>query len=689
MLGTIYRFTLFYPLVLFNVLGNLYLAVGVIGARLQHGPAEFNPVNLFKGRHMDAFDNFGTTAILAAVFAGLIVAHAVRVGFLWLAVKTQERNGFEIYEGEFAFAVAASLGSRIGMAALVLWYGFWGVNQSVLNQLFPLTYFAAALYTYLDVERHWMYGIRKFRDQRRAKIIGHAGQNTQTDSEPVARVEKPTITFKDIYGNTVLKSRLLLAGQAIVGRKKDGASPRNGILLSGEPGNGKTIFAEALAGELKLPLLKLTHSDVASKWVGERTSRIKRAFDQAISRQPCALFIDEIDSFIPDRSSGHSSVKEDTDVANSLLTLLVDIRKHKVLVIAATNHMDRLDGAAVREGRFDFKVEITPPDMEARIGLLTKGVTDNLKGHSVDEATIKNVAARWNGFSVKRILAVTEELPSYMQEHVGGRQVTFEDFMAALRRVQGRRGSTPESAIPMDQLILSGEPRETLDMLANRLRDPLRVERLGGSLPTGVLFYGPPGTGKTSVCKSLAKEVGWAFLPTSGAELARDPKGLQKLYDKAKELRPAIIFIDEADDLLRNREYSTSTESTNKLLTIMDGAGDRVRDVLFVAATNNPDQIDSAMLRGGRFTEKVEFELPKEDQMAIYVANWFAKRALRLNRGLTADIIAADLGRQSFANVEAVLQHAVNRAISRTTGDEIVLVQSDIEASMVTVLGGL
>jgi transitional endoplasmic reticulum ATPase len=687
MLGTIYRFTLFYPLVLFNVLGNGYLAVAVIGARLQHGPAEFNPVILFKGRHVNAFDNFGTSAILAAVFAGLIVAHVVRIGFLWLAVKTQERNGFEIYEGEFDFAVAASLGSRIGMVALLIWYGFWGVNQNFLNQLFPLTYFAAALYTYLDVERHWMYGVGKFRNQRRAKIIGNAGQDTQTDSEPVARVEKPSITFKDIYGNTEIKARLLQAGQAIVGRKKDGASPRNGILLSGEPGNGKTVFAEALAGELKLPLLKLTHSDVASQWVGERTSRIKRAFDQAISRQPCALFIDEIDSFIPDRSSGHSSVKEDTDVVNSLLTLLVDIRKHKVLVIAATNHMDRLDGAAVREGRFDFKVEISPPDMDARLGLLTKGVADNLKGYSADDATIKNVAARWNGFSVKRILAVTEELPSYLQERIGSRQVTFEDFMAALRRVQGRRGATPESAIPMDQLILSGDSRESLDMLANRLRDPLRVERLGGSLPTGVLFYGPPGTGKTSVCKSLAKEVGWAFLPTSGAELARDPKGLQKLYDKAKELRPAIIFIDEADDLLRNREYSNSTESTNKLLTIMDGAGDRVRDVLFVAATNNPEQIDSALLRGGRFTEKVGFELPTQDQMAQHIANWIVKRNLSLASDVTSDRIAGVLGAQSIANVEAVLQHAVNRAISRATSDVVVLSYADVKAGVATVLG--
>lgn len=687
MLGTIYRSTLLYPLAVFNVLGSLYLAVAVLGARLQHGPAEFSLGHLLNGRLVKAFDNYGTTAALAAVLAGLVAAHILRVGFLYLAMKTNQRHGFRYAEGEAAFAVAVGPSSMVGMTAIVFWYAIWGISQGFANQVMPLGYLVAALYTYLDSDREWLYGVKKFRQLRRVKTMGYAAQADQPDEAPVARAETPSITFKDIHGNTEIKARLLQAGQAIIARKNDGASPRNGILLSGEPGNGKTVFAEALAGELRLPLLKLTHSDVASQWVGERTSRIKRAFDQAIRSQPCALFIDEIDSFIPDRSSGHSSVKEDTDVVNSLLTLLVDIRKHKVLVIAATNHMDRLDSAAVREGRFDFKVEITPPDMEARIGLLAMGIRANMKGYSADEATIKNVAARWNGFSVKRILAVTEELPSYLQERNGGRQVTFDDFMAALRRVQGRRGSTPESAIPLDQLILSAESRESLDMLANRLRDPLRVERLGGSLPTGVLFYGPPGTGKTSVCKSLAKEVGWAFLPTSGAELARDPKGLQKLYDKAKELRPAIIFIDEADDLLRDRGYSNSTEATNKLLTIMDGSGDRVRDVLFVAATNNPDQIDSALLRGGRFTEKVGFELPRQEQMVQHIESWISKRNLGLAGDVSATRIAADLGAQSIANVDAVLQHAVNRAISRTSSDTVVLAYADVKAGITTVLG--
>jgi len=430
---------------------------------------------------------------------------------------------------------------------------------------------------------------------------------------------------------------------------------------------------------------------VASRWVGERTEKVKAAFEQAIRTQPCVFFIDEIDSFLPDRSTDSAQTKEDRDVTNSLLTLLIEIRKHRVVVVAATNHVDRLDGAAIREGRFDFKVEITPPDEEARIGLLTAGLKTNAANLRVSQATITSVAQRWNGFSVKRILAVTEEMPSYVAE--AREQGTFkgalefDDFMAALRRLQGRKGATPENVKAMADLVLPEATREALTMLASRLKDPQRIERLGGTLPSGVLFYGPPGTGKTAACKALAKEVQWAFLIKTGPDLVRDPKALDKLYAQAKDLRPCIIFVDEADDLLISREASRNTEATNKLLTIMDGVNDRVRDVVWVAATNNPEQIDSALLRGGRFTEKVEFVRPDEDQLTTHIGQWFTNRKIGLKSGLDAPAIASMLGDESIANAEAVLQYAVNRAISQSNDDFIEVGAADVQRGVVMVLG--
>ena len=542
--------------------------------------------------------------------------------------------------------------------------------------------------SWLLVKSEYLYGFKAGPSQLRIRAQNNGSEAPEPE---VARVIVPKITFKDIHGNTDLKKRLLAAGHAITAPRAEGAKPRNGIMLGGDPGNGKTVLAEALAGELKLPFLTLTHSDVASQWVGERTVRIKAAFDQAIRNQPCMLFIDEIDSFLPSRGDSAGQNKEDSDVVNSLLTLLVDVRRHRVVIVAATNYMDRLDGAAIREGRFDFKIEVSPPDQDARVGLLQSGIKAHTPKAQVSPDVLRSVALRWNGFSVKRILAVTEEMPSYLADKVGagGRTepLTFDDFMNALRRIQGQRGAKPENVKSLSEMVFPDFTRNALAMIASRLADPVRVERLGGSLPTGVLFFGPPGTGKTAACKALAKEVGWTFLIATGADLARDPKALEKLYTKAKELRPALIFIDEADELLRSREYSQNTEATNKLLTLMEGVNDRVRDVLWVAATNNPDQIDPALLRGGRFTEKVEFVRPSGTQLVAHLTQWLAHRKVAMAQDLSVEELVQLMGDQSIANAEAICQHAVNRAISQTDGDQIVISRGDVDVAIQTILG--
>lgn len=490
-----------------------------------------------------------------------------------------------------------------------------------------------------------------------------AGWSEEAEVTP-ARRSRPSTTFAAICGNDAIKVRLKDAAHAIISARSNKRQPRNGILLHGEPGNGKTIFAEALAGELRLPLVTLTYADVASHWVGQKSTRVRAAFEQARREQPCVLFIDEVDSFLESRDGRADGMKEDRDLVNALLTLLVDIRQCRVILVAATNHLDRLDSAGVREGRFDFKIEITPPDLPARIGLLRKGLADNLPRLRVGERTIELVAQRWNGFSVKRILAVTEELPAYLQSS-GATQVGFDELQGALRQLQGQRGHVPENVTPLEDLVFSERTREMLTLIVARMQDPEHTERHGGTLPTGVLFFGPPGTGKTAACKALAKAIGWAFLPATGGELARDPGALDTLYAKAKDLRPTLIFVDEADELLRDRQYSASTAATNKLLTLMDGVGDRVRDVVWIAATNHPEDIDPALLRGGRFTEKVAFELPSAGELARYMRSWLDRKGVPLEEGVTLEQITGLVGVSSIANAEAVLQTAVNRAVAR------------------------
>lgn len=607
------------------------------------------------------------------LWAGIIAASTVFFTALHLLCAAILRRNWFVETAAYIWI----LNLAAGALAYSLWLG--GASTGFGGHAFFATTlaFSGAMLAWLR------FGSMQAAERERVVQGGDNGGDA-AESAKVARSVLPAQTFKNIYGNTEIKARLKDAAEAIVGRRDGRKTARNGILLSGEPGNGKTVFAEALAGELRLPFLQLSYADVASQWVGEKTSRINQAFADARRQQPCVLFIDEVDSFLESRDGGGQGVKEDRDVVNALLTLMVDIRKEKVILVAATNHIDRLDGAGIREGRFDFKVEITPPDSEARVGLLKHGLKSNLPKAVVADSVVEAVARRWNGFSVKRILAVTEELPSYL-ERQGKNHPAFEDFTGALRTLQGRKGTTLENVKPLSELVLSSATREMLDLVAGRMSDPEHTEAHGGTLPTGVLFYGPPGTGKTATVKALAKEIDWAFLPATGADLARNPKELEKLYAKAKELRPCIIFVDEADELLKSRDYSPSTEATNKLLTLMDGVSDRVRDVVWVAATNNPEQIDAALLRGGRFTEKVRFERPSAEGLGRYLEAWFTARKVKLDDGLTIAIVGRMLDGESIANAEAVAQAALNRAISRRK-TPVVVTQADFDQAVQMVL---
>lgn len=548
-------------------------------------------------------------------------------------------------------------------------FGFSGIVLGLWVLLQPAASASYVPLVALLVFSLWCWYVSEWGYLSGRPVGGHTRQalpeseNREEEGAP-GRLSTPSHTFSDIHGNELVKARLKDAADAIVTTRRDQRAPRNGILLHGEPGNGKTAFAEALAGELRLPLVTLTYADVASHWVGQKSTRVRAAFEQARREQPCVLFIDEVDSFLESRDGRPDGTKEDRDVVNALLTLLVDIRKCRVILVAATNHLDRLDSAGIREGRFDFKVEITPPDLPARIGLLRKGLADNLPRQRVDESVIDLVAQRWNGFSVKRILAVTEELPAYLKAS-GASRVGFDQLMGALRQLQGQRGHVPENVTPLDELVFSAGTREMLELIAARMADPEHTERHGGTLPTGVLFFGPPGTGKTAAGKALAHAVGWAFLPATGADLARDPERLQALYTKAKDLRPTVIFVDEADELLRDRQYSANTAATDKLLTLLDGVSDRVLDVVWIAATNHPEQIDPALLRGGRFSEKVVFRLPSASDLADYLRRWLDRKGVALAQGLDVEQIAALIGESSIANAEAVLQAAVNRAVAR------------------------
>lgn len=494
---------------------------------------------------------------------------------------------------------------------------------------------------------------------------------------------KPSSSFADIVGMADLKARLSKAGQEII--KNKGA--RNGILLTGEPGNGKTSMAEALAGELKLPIINVAIGNFQSMWVGETTQNVMKVFDDAEVQAPCVLFIDEIEALLVNRSKGVSSGHEESaKTVSAMLKRIVDLRSKKVVIIAATNYLAQLDPASIREGRFDYKIEVLPPDFEARKFLLVSGLKS--VADAVDLAGLERAAKRWEGFSISRIRAViTEILDQFKDKKI--EQVGFDELASALRMLSSTKGDhIPEDALSIEQLVLIPEMRSRLLKLASRMINIDQIEEMGGSVPSGVLFYGPAGTGKTAAAMALAKASKWAFIQTSGHDLLHDPTKIDTSMRLAKDIRPCIIFIDEADDVLVDRRNSIlSKDMTNKLLTVMDGAGGRTKDILFIAATNAPDLIDAAMLRGGRFSEKVGFDVPDETALLEYIRNWIIKTKAPLDDDFEEHAIVQALGGQSLANVGEILQSAINEAISTGEHKDFKVGMKHLYAALILIRG--
>jgi len=164
------------------------------------------------------------------------------------------------------------------------------------------------------------------------------------------------------------------------------------------------------------------------------------------------------------------------------------------------------------------------------------------------------------------------------------------------------------------------------EMIELPLRHPEIFERLGIEPPKGVLLHGPPGTGKTLIAKAVANEVDAYFVTLSGPEImskyyGESEKQLRGKFEEAQENAPAIIFIDELDSIAPKRAEVTGEVERRvvaQLLALMDGLKSRGQ-VVVIAATNLPDQIDPALRRGGRFDREIEIGIPdKKGRLEIF-----------------------------------------------------------------------
>lgn len=175
--------------------------------------------------------------------------------------------------------------------------------------------------------------------------------------------------------------------------------------------------------------------------------------------------------------------------------------------------------------------------------------------------------------------------------------------------------------VSFDDIAGHHKAKQRLKEVINFFKEPKLLDKFNIEPPKGMLLYGPPGTGKTMLAKAFAKEAELPFISVTGLELL-EPEKTKKIFSKAKEYAPAIIFIDEIDTLGKRGEANGKAVPINKLLSEMDGfSGRKGEDIFVIAATNYKENIDAAIIRPGRVEIHIEINNLDKDARQYFLDN--------------------------------------------------------------------
>jgi len=482
-----------------------------------------------------------------------------------------------------------------------------------------------------------------------------------------------------------------------------GIEPPKGVILHGPPGAGKTLLAKAVANETEANFILLNGPEIMSKFYGESEKKIRDIFDEAEKNAPSIIFIDEIDAIAPKREDVQGEVER--RVVSQLLTMMDGLKSRgKVVVIGATNRVNSLDPALRRPGRFDREVEISVPDKEARLNIL-KIHTRNMP--IVKNVSLKELAARTHGFVGADLSALAKEaamnvlrkilpelklednakIPSEVLDKIIVSREDFEEALKVVRPSAMREVLVETPNIGWNDIGGLEKVKQSLkEAVELPIKSPESFRRLGIRPPRGILLYGPPGAGKTLLAKAVAKESEANFIYIKGPSLlsmwvGKSEEGVRKVFERARQVSPCVVFFDEIDSLASRRGMDVGTrvmESVlNQLLAEMDGLED-MKGITVIGATNRPDMLDPALLRPGRFDRIILVDVPDEESrkkiLEVHLKNTPLDKNVSIGNltKMTDGFVGAD--------IEALVREAATNALRNDINSKAVTKEDFNEA---------
>ncbi|KAF4982797.1 hypothetical protein FZEAL_1649 [Fusarium zealandicum] len=476
-----------------------------------------------------------------------------------------------------------------------------------------------------------------------------------------------------------------------------------GILLSGPSGIGKKSLIRSLAARLEVPIVSLT----GCLEDPERMERsLNDAIEEAMRLAPCIILIEQLDWYMSKPGgSGHSDTNRRTVTQFMKQMRRIEMEQDKdrhILAMATTSRITDVDPNVLKTGLLECTVQMRIPNIDARQEILqlvkrTMPLADNVDfkelariTHGFVGADIVHVMTEAQKVAVKRIIHSDEykkhfsllqnphsvpmkdfmeldndDTPPTPNPEPPKYPVTQEDFKTAIKDFipsLRKEGFTVIPNVTWDQVGALEGVREQLEMsVIGPINDPDLYRNFGLSRPAGCLLWGPPGCGKTLVAQAIANEAQASFILIKGPELlnkyvGESERAVRELFNRARSSTPCILFFDEMDSLVPNRDNASTEAGTrvvNALLAELDGAQDRA-GVYVIGTTNRPDRIDPAMLRPGRLSVRLFLDLPTPDERvdilrAIYRTNHPSATPSELER---LDPVARDTRCNDFSGAD-------------------------------------
>ncbi|MEM3781604.1 MAG: AAA family ATPase [Candidatus Micrarchaeaceae archaeon] len=460
----------------------------------------------------------------------------------------------------------------------------------------------------------------------------------------------PTETFEDVADYENIKKEL---NEAVIEPMEHreisgayGVKPAKGILLFGPPGTGKTLIMRALANEIRAGFYYVTASSLISAYPGESGEALNKIFETAKKHAPAVVFIDEIDAITRNRNSDISEPEK--EIVTAILTSMDGFLKTPgVVIVGATNAPNLLDPAALRPGRFDKAIYLSLPDQKGREAIFKYYFSKLPVAKDIDYSKLAEMTQRFSGADIKHVAdevarEVSEEAISYKKVL----QITMDDILKVLKstkpstslaaieaynafNIDFERGLHPEKQeerkgkVAIDDVIGLEEAKKALyEAVTVPILHQDLIKKYGVTSIKGILLFGPPGTGKTMLMKAVADELGGVhFISIAGSDISRmglenAVSTIKSLFNRAKENEPSVIFIDEIDALIPQRDTTNElgAQLVGEFLQEFDTLKEEGENIVVVAATNRPDSVDPALLRPGRFDKLIYVPPPNADE---------------------------------------------------------------------------